>query len=138
MIKDLWINLPVKNVAKSKEFFKAMGFSFNTQYGDQANSASLIIGEKKVVVMLFDETTFSGFANGEVADAQKGTELLLSIGVDSKEEVDELAKMAVAAGGASKHKPADMQGWMYGCLFIDPDGHKWNVLYMDMSKMPQG
>ena len=135
MITDLWINLPVKNVAASSSFFKALGFTFNTQYGNSENSASLLVGKQNVVVMLFDEPTFKGFCTTEVADTNLGTEVLISIGVDSKEEVDELAQKAIAAGGTSPHQPSEMKGWMYGCLFIDLDGHKWNVLYMDMSKM---
>jgi hypothetical protein len=135
MITDLWINLPVKDVAKSKAFFKELGFRFNTRYGDMNNSASLIVGEKSVVVMLFDEKSFNGFTGSEVADITKSTEVLLSVGVDSKEAVDELAKKAVTAGGSSKHQPKEMEGWMYGCLFTDLDGHRWNVLYMDMTKM---
>jgi predicted lactoylglutathione lyase len=138
MIKDLWINLPVKNITKSKEFFTKLGFSFNTNYGNSDNSASLLIGQKNVVVMLFDEPAFKSFTNSEVADTKQATEVLLSIGAESKDEVDEIAKKAIAAGGTSNHTPGEMQGWMYGCVFTDIDGHQWNVLYMDMSKMPQG
>lgn len=135
MINDLWINLPVKNVAASKAFFSALGFTFNTTHGNSDNSACLVVGQKNVVVMLFDEPSFKGFSNSQVTDTTTSTEVLLSIGVESKEEVDELAKKAVAAGGTSNHQPGEMQGWMYGCLFIDLDGHRWNALYMDMSKM---
>lgn len=138
MIKDFWINLPVKNITKSKEFFTELGFSFNTKHGNSDNSASLLIGQKNVVVMLFDETAFKSFTNSQVADTKEANEVLLSIGAESKDEVDEIAKKAVAAGGTSNHKPGEMQGWMYGCVFTDLDGHKWNVLYMDISKMQQG
>ncbi|MGI8637417.1 MAG: VOC family protein, partial [Segetibacter sp.] len=135
MIKELWINLPVKDINKSKAFFKELGFSFNTQHGNTDSSASLLVGQKNVVVMLFSEPAFKGFINSEVANAKQGTEVLLSVGVESKEEVDDLAKKAVAAGGSSNHQPREMEGGMYGCVFTDLDGHKWNVLYMDMSKM---
>ena len=135
MIQDLWINLPVKDVNKSKEFFTSLGFSLNQRFPNSDTSASLLIGKKNTVVMLFDEPTFQGFTNASVADTKQATEVLLSIGAESKDEVDELAKKAVDAGGTSNHKPTEMQGWMYGCLFIDLDGHRWNVLYMDMSKM---
>ncbi|MDB5250811.1 MAG: extradiol dioxygenase [Segetibacter sp.] len=135
MIQDIWINLPVNDVNKSKEFFTKLGFSLNQRFPNSDTSASLLIGKKEVVVMLFDEQTFKGFSNAQVADAKQVTEVLLSIGAESKEEVDELAKKAVAAGGTSNHKPGEMKGWMYGCLFVDLDGHRWNVLYMDMSKM---
>lgn len=137
MTKEFWLNLPVKNVKKSKEFFTKLGFKFNTQYGNSDTSAALMIGEKNIIVMLFEEPAFKGFANNDVADTAKGTEVLLSFDAQSKEEVDEIAQKAADAGGITNHKPSEMQGWMYGCLFTDLDGHRWNVLHMDMSKMPK-
>ncbi len=137
MVKEFWINLPVKNIAKSKEFFTQLGFSFNSQYGNSDNSASLLVGQKNVVVMLFDEPTFKSFTGTDITDTARASEVLLSIDAESKEEVDEMARKAIAAGGASNHEPKPMQGWMYGCIFSDPDGHRWNVLHMDMSKMPK-
>ncbi|MDB5272308.1 MAG: extradiol dioxygenase [Chitinophagaceae bacterium] len=135
MINDIWINLPVKNVQQSKAFFKQLGFEFNTQYGDTDVSAGFVIGKK--VVMLFEESMFKGFAGNELSDVKKGTEVLFSIGAESKADVDELAQKVEAAGGTLYSKPAINQGWMYGCAFIDLDGHRWNALYMDMSKMPK-
>ena len=137
-MKQFWISLPVKNIAKSKDFFSKLGFTFNTKQGNGPNSACLMLGEKNVVCMLFDEPTFKQCINHE-ADLSKNTaEVLLSIDAQSKEEVDEMVEKAIAAGGTSNHKPSEMKGWMYGCVFSDLDGHRWNVLYMDMSKMPQG
>jgi predicted lactoylglutathione lyase len=133
-MKDFWLNLPVKDVNKSKEFFDKLGFTFNPHY-NAPNSASMLLGEKGVVVMLFDEPTFKGFTGNEIAT--KSNEVLLSVDAASKEAVDEMAHKAVEAGGSTNHKPYTMDGWMYGCVFSDIDGHKWNVLYMDMSKMPQ-
>jgi len=135
MAKQFWINLPVKNIHKSKEFFTKLGFKFNTVHGNTENSACLLIGEKEVVVMLFDEPTFKGFTNNEITSTKQSTEVLLSIDAQSKEEVDEMVKKAIAAGGSSNHIPKEMQGFMYGCVFTDLDGHRWNVLYMDMTKM---
>ncbi len=137
MTKQLWINLPVKDVKKSKEFFTKLGFKFNEHMGNSENSAGLLIGDKNTIVMLFDEPSFKGFTSAEISDVTSAAEVLLSIDAESKEEVDEMAEKAVAAGGKSNHKPREMKGWMYGCLFVDPDGHRWNVLYMDMSKMPK-
>ena len=136
MTKEFWINLPVKDINKSKEFFNKLGFKFNTKHGNNEYSASLLIGDKNVVVMLFDEPTFKSFTNNEIVNTKQGTEVLLSIDAESKEEVDEMAEKAIKAGGKSNHKPTDMKGWMYGCIFSDIDGHCWNVLYMDMSKIP--
>ena len=134
MAQQFWLNLPVKNVKKSAEFFKKLGFKFNAKHGGGDNSVCLLLGEKEVVLMLFDEPTFKSFV-GNAELSTKTTEVLLSIGVDSKEEVDALVAKAVEAGGSSKHKPSEMTGWMYGTNFTDLDGHIWNLLYMDMSKM---
>ena len=85
--------------------------------------------------MLFDEPTFKKCLGGAAWDLSKSTEVLLSIDAQSKQEVDALAQKAIDAGGSSTHSPSEIKDWMYGCLFTDIDGHKWNVLYMDMSKM---
>ena len=138
MIKQLWINLPVKDVNRSREFFTGIGFTLNTQYGNSEHSASLLVGEKNIVVMLFNESTFEKFTGNKIADTGQGTEALFSIDAESREEVDEMAKKAAAAGGLVFAKPGENQGWMYGCGFTDLDGHRWNVLYMDFSKMPKG
>ena len=137
MVKDIWINLPVKDVKKSKEFFVKLGFKLNPNNGNTENSACFLVGDRNIVLMLFDEPSFNGFTNHALADTKQGSEVLLSVGVGSKEQVDELAKKAVEAGGTSTHTPGKMEGWMYGCLFVDLDGHRWNALYMDMSKMPR-
>ncbi len=136
MTKQLWINLPVKDLQQSKAFFEALGFSFNTKYGNTDHSASLLIGEKNIVVMLFTEPLFESFTRRKIADTATGTEVLFSIDAESREEVDEIAVKVVAAGGDLFAQPAEQQGWLYGCGFADPDGHRWNVLFMDMSKMP--
>lgn len=136
-VKDIWINLPVKDVKRSKEFFTNMGFRFNTTHGNTDQSACLLIGEKNVVVMLFEEPTFKGFTNKQITNTKSGIEVLLSVDAATKEEVDQMASNANLFGGHSDHKPSEMKGWMYGCLFSDPDGHCWNVLFMDHSKMPK-
>ena len=134
MTNQLWLNLPVKNIERSKEFFSKLGFSFNTQHGNSPVSASLVIG--KNVVMLFDEASFKAFTKTDITDTSKTNEILISIDAESKEEADELAKKVEQAGGTIYGKPGEKDGWMYGFGFIDLDGHRWNVLYMDMSKMP--
>lgn len=137
MIKQVWLNLPVKNVARSKDFFTAIGFRLNTHYGNSTDSASLLIGERDFVVMLFSEQVFKGFVQNELSDAQKTSEMLVSYDAESRAEVDEIAAKVLDAGGTLFAKPAEVQGWMYGCGFSDLDGHRWNVLHMDMSKMPK-
>ncbi len=134
MTKEIWLNLPVKEVAKSKIFFSKMGFSFNEQH-DTDHSTCMLVGEKNFVVMLFEEAMFEGFVQNKITDAQSGSEILISIDAESREEVDALARKAEEAGGTLFAKPTEIQGWMYGCGFADLDGHRWNVLFMDFSKL---
>ena len=136
MTKEIWINLPVKNVPRAAQFFKSIGFAINPHYNNSDSSASFFIGEKKIVLMLFNEDQFKSFTKANIADTGAGSEVLFSIAAESPADVDEIAKKAEAAGGIVFGKPTDIQGWMYGCGFCDPDGHRWNVLYMDVSKMP--
>ena len=135
MMKTVWLNLPVKDLNKSKAFFARLGFSFDTEHGNSADSGCFMVGEDKFHVLLFPENTFKGFTKNELADAGKATEVLISLGAESREEVDQLAQKAAEAGGNLFGQPSEIHGCMYGCGFTDLDGHRWNVLYMDMSKM---
>ncbi len=132
MAKDFWLSLPVKNVKRSREFFTKLGFKFTPGPGNTDTSAPLVIGNKNVVVMLFEEPAFKGFVNQEITNTDKSCEVLLSFDAASKEEVDEIVLKVIEAGGTSTHKPYEMQGPMYGCVFRDLDGHCWNVLHMNM------
>jgi uncharacterized protein len=133
MTKQIWLNLPVKDVAKSKVFFAKIGFTFNGQ-NDTEHSACMMVGDKNFVIMLFEESIFAEFAQTTITDTKRSAEILISIDAENREEVDEFAEKVVAAGGILFAKPAENQGWMYGCAFADLDGHRWNVLYMDLTK----
>jgi predicted lactoylglutathione lyase len=85
--------------------------------------------------MLFPNNVFKNFTQNEITDTKKGTEVLINIDAQSKEEVNEMAKKVRAAGGRIFAEPGESQGWMYGFGFEDLDGHRWIMLYMDMSKM---
>ncbi len=137
MIKTVWLNLPVKDIKKSKEFFAKLGFSFDTEHGNSDHSGCFMIGDDKFHVLLFPEDTFKGFTKNELVDTSKTTEVLISLGAETREGVDEIARKALEAGGKVYSGPAETQGWMYGCGFEDLDGHRWNVLYMDFNKMPK-
>ena len=133
MTKQIWLNLPVKNIEKSKKFFSSIGFSFNEEYcNDQ--SACMLVGEKNFVVMLFEESMFVTFVQNNVLASPTHAEMLISIDAESRQEVEDLAQKVNDAGGVVFAKPAENQGWMYGCGFSDLDGHRWNVLFMDYSK----
>jgi uncharacterized protein len=138
MTKEFWVNLPVKDINRSRKFFTEIGFSLNQKYGNSEESASFLIGDKNVVLMLFSEPVFKGFIRTEISDTSQSTEVLFSIDAENREEVDALAKKVSKAGGTIFSQPEEHQGWMYGFGFTDPDDHRWNVLYMDMSKIPKG
>ncbi|KAF2341658.1 VOC family protein [Flavobacterium tistrianum] len=135
MTKQIWLNLPVKDVAKAKDFFWKIGFSFNEQH-DTPSSTCMVVGEGHFVIMLFEEMLFSSFSKNSITDTNLSSEVLISIDAESREEVDELAEKVKEAGGNVFAPPAESQGWMYGCGFTDLDGHRWNVLFMDFSKLP--
>jgi predicted lactoylglutathione lyase len=134
MTKQIWLNLPVKEVAKSKAFFSKIGFSFNDEH-DTPSSTCMVVGEGNFVVMLFEESLFASFSQNPLTDTQTSSEVLISIDAESAAEVDQLAKKVKEAGGTIFAPPAESQGWMYGCGFADLDGHRWNVLFMDFSKL---
>jgi uncharacterized protein len=127
-VRSIFVNLPVADVATSRAFFGALGFGFNEQFSD-ASTACLVI-EQNVFAMLMTPERFGDFVVGEVADAQKTTEVLLALSADSREEVDRLKATALAHGGATWKEDQD-HGFMYGCSFADPDGHVWEAVWMD-------
>jgi uncharacterized protein len=133
--QDIWLNLPVKNLARSTAFFTALGFARNPGPGNTEQSASFLVGEKKVVLMLFLEPVFAGFTAHALADTKRGSEVLFSLGAASRSQVDEMADRARSAGGTLFAEPTESNGFMYGCGICDPDGHRWNVLFMDSRKM---
>jgi len=134
MATQIFVNLPVKDLNKSKEFFAKLGFSFNPQFTNE-DGACLIIGEN-IFAMLLTEPFFKTFTKKEIADAKKTTEALIAIDAESRQAVDEMVKKAVEAGG-SVYRDADDNGWMYAHSFADLDGHQWEILYLDKSKIPQ-
>lgn len=136
-MKTIWLNLPVKNIQKSKAFFNAIGFRENPRHENAENMGSFLIGENDFVLMLFPEEQLKTFVGNEIADTSKGSEMLINIDAQSKTEVDEMAATVRKAGGKIFAEPAEVQGWMYAFGFADPDGHRWNMLYMDLKKMTQ-
>ena len=135
MATKIFVNLPVKDLSKSVEFFTKLGFTFNPQFTDE--SATCMIISDSIFAMLLVESRFKDFTKKEIADATKTTEVLIALDAESREEVDTIVKNAVAAGGSTYRDPED-HGWMYGHSFADLDGHQWEFAYMDISQMPQG
>jgi uncharacterized protein len=137
MIQQVWLNLPVKDIEKSKIFFRAIGFKENPMHKNAKHLDSFFIGENKFVLMLFPEETFKTFSGNAISDTTKGNEVLINFDAESKEEVDAMAEKARKAGGKIYAKPGESQGWMYAFGFEDLDGHRWSMLYMDLAKMPK-
>ena len=133
MAKQLFVNLPIKDIDKTKEFFTTLGFTFNPRFTDK-NGACMVIGEN-IFAMLLAEPFFKSFIKKEVCDARTSTEVLLALSLENREQVDEMMSKALAAGGSEPRQPQD-HGWMYGRAFEDIDGHIWEVFFMDESKMP--
>jgi predicted lactoylglutathione lyase len=127
--KQIFVNLPVKNLEKSKAFFAALGYTFNEQFTD-ANAACMVIQEGSIHAMLLVEDFFKTFTDKSLTDTSKSTEVLLCLSCESRAEVDELVTKAVAAGGTVPRAPQDY-GFMYGHGFQDIDGHLWELSYMD-------
>ena len=134
MATKIFVNLPVKDLNKSKEFFARLGFSFNEQFTDD-KAACLVIGEN-IFAMLLREEFFKMFTKKESAGAKKTKEALIAIDAESGQQVDDMVKKAAEAGG-SIYRDAEDHGWMYGHGFADLDGHQWEVLYMDEAALAQ-
>jgi hypothetical protein len=135
MGKQIFVNLPVKDLDKTMEFFTKLGFKFNPQFTDK-NAACMVI-EDNIFAMLLVEKFFKSFTPGKnISDARKNTEVLNALSFNSRKEVDNMTNKAVKAGGKEFRKAQD-DGWMYGRAFEDLDGHIWEVFYMDESKAPK-
>jgi predicted lactoylglutathione lyase len=131
MATQIFVNLPVKDLDKSKQFFTDIGFTINPQFTDE-KAACVVISEDIYAMILREEFFKTFIPNKEIADSTKSTEVLVALSADSKEKVNELADKALAAG-ASKLREPDDYGFMYSRSFQDPDGHIWEVVYMDMN-----
>jgi len=134
MISQIYVNLPVKNLEKTKDFFSKLGFTFNPAFTDK-NAACMIIGEN-IYAMLIVEEFFKTFTKKKISNAKRSTEVLLALSAQDRKKVDELLDKAIAYGGREAREPQDY-GWMYGRSFEDVDGHIWEIIYMDESKRVQ-
>lgn len=128
MNKQIFVNLAVKDLDKSKAFFGALGFTFNPQFSNE-QGACMIIAEDSIYAMLLTEDFFKTFIDKPIARAHEVTEVLNCLSCESREEVDDLVAKALAAGGKAPRKPQD-HGFMYAHGFEDLDGHIWELVYM--------
>lgn len=128
MARQIYVNLPVKDLEQTKAFFGGLGFSFNPQFSDE--QALCMVVEDNIYVMLLVESFFKSFISKEISDAKKSTEVLVCLSCNSRAEVDELVAKAVEAGGTIPREPQDY-GFMYSRAFEDLDGHIWELVYME-------
>jgi uncharacterized protein len=126
--RKIFVNLAVKDLTRSKEFFTKLGFEFNPQFTND-QGACMVISEE-AYVMLLVEPFFQTFTQKAICDATKQTEAINGLSCSSRAEVDELTKRALAAGGTPCQPPQDY-GFMYSQSFYDVDGHHWEVIWMD-------
>lgn len=128
----IFVNLPVKDLTKTVSFFTKLGYKFNPQFTDE-NATCMIITDD-IYVMLLVEPFFKSFTKKEIPDTSKASEAILALTADSREKVDDLIMKSVAAGGIEVRPPQEQDG-MYGRSFQDPDGHLWEVFYMDPNQI---
>ena len=127
MHKQIILNLPVKDLDKSRAFFAALGFTFNSRYSGE-NAAFMNIVEGNIEAMLTTEPFFQSLIGKPVANAREANEVVICLSCESREEVDSLIAKAQAAGGRIPHPPED-HGFMYDQGFEDIDGHLWNLVW---------
>jgi uncharacterized protein len=128
MATKIFVNLPVKDLSRTVEFFTKLGFTFNPQFTDE-NATCMIIGED-IYVMLLIERFFKTFTKKEICDVAKDAEVIVALSAESREKVDQIMNKVLEAGGKESRDPQD-HGWMYGRSFQDIDGHLWEIIYMN-------
>jgi predicted lactoylglutathione lyase len=134
MATKIFVNLPVKDLNRSKAFFINLGFTINPQFTNE--KAACVVISEDIFAMILTEDFFKTFIpKTEIADATKSTEVLVALSADSKAKVNEMADKALAAGASQLREPEDL-GFMYSRSFQDPDGHIWEVVWMDMDAVP--
>ncbi|PWN71999.1 glyoxalase/bleomycin resistance/extradiol dioxygenase family protein [Chryseobacterium phosphatilyticum] len=130
---QIYVNFPVKDIQKTKEFWTKLGFPINEQFSDD-KAVCVMMNEDSIYVMFLVEEYFQTFIDRPIAPVNT-TRSLVSIGLNSREEVDQVVNTALENGAYQHEEPEDF-GWMYQNSFWDPDGHGWNIIFADPSQMP--
>jgi len=128
----IFVNLPVKDLNKTIDFFTKLGFKFNPQFTNE-NATCMIVGDD-IFVMHLVEKFFKTFTKKEISDTSKNTEVIVALSVEGRENVDQMINKAIEYGGKESREPQD-HGWMYGRSFEDINGHLWEIIYMDESAL---
>lgn len=133
MPKQIFVNLPIKDLQASIAYYKALGFDHNPQFTD--DTAACIVISDTIYVMVLTHDKFKQFSDLPIPDATQQRQALYAMDFESREAVDAIAEKALSAGGRETRDTQDM-GFMYSRAFADPDGHTWEYFWMDMSQMP--
>ncbi|MEO8243200.1 MAG: VOC family protein [bacterium] len=128
MPQMIFVNIPVTDVARSRKFFEALGYTINEQFSDP--TAACVVLSESIYFMILNHERFQGFATKPLADPAKGTSVMVALSQDSRAAVDKITEAAVKAGG-SEPKPAQDMGFMYSRTFNDPDGNVFEPMWMD-------
>ena len=128
----MFLNLAVEDLQRSITFFRVLGFEFDQRFTDE--TATCMVVSDHAFVMLLVRDRFRDFTKRDLADPRTHTEAITALSAESREDVDELVEKALGAGGSAANDPMDM-GFMYGRSFYDPDGHLWEVVWMDVDAM---
>jgi predicted lactoylglutathione lyase/ABC-type transporter Mla MlaB component len=131
--RKIFVNLAVQDLDRSVAFFEQLGFEFDPRFTDETATCMIVSEEAFVMLLLRDR--FKDFTKKDLADPTAQTEAIVAFSADSREQVDELAEKALAAGGSPANDPIDMD-FMYSRSFQDPDGHLWELVWMDMGAVP--
>ena len=135
MPRQIYIGLPVKNLAEATAFFTRLGFTHHPYASDERTTGLVVTDD--TVLMLHVEPYFTEFTRSEITDTSTAREVTLGLSADSREQVDDLVQRAMAAGGRAMGDPVD-QGPIYMRAFLDLDGHRWSVIHFDGSSTPNG
>ncbi|MGH3329856.1 MAG: VOC family protein [Nocardioidaceae bacterium] len=134
MSRMMFVNLAVEDLQRSVDFFTGLGFKFNPQFTDE-NATCMVIGDEGYVMLLVKDY-FATFTKKDICDTSSQVETLIGLSAESREEVDTMADKALASGGQPANEAQD-HGFMYSRSFLDPDGHTWEILWMDPSALEQ-
>lgn len=136
MSKMIFINLPVTDLERSKAFYETVGATNNPQFSDE--TAACMVVSDVIHVMLLTHDKWRTFTDRTIPDAHGSAQVLLCLSADNKDEVIGMVDKAVGAGGSADPTPTQDFGFMYGRSFADPDGHIWEVMWMDAAAMAGG
>ena len=135
MTRQIFVNLPVRDLAKAKAFYEAIGAVNNPQFSD--DTAACMVLSDAIFVMLLTHAKWAGFTKKPIVDAHQASEVMLCLSASDRQAVDTIVEAAGAHGGKADVNPRQDLGFMYGRSFEDVDGHIWENVFMDMSQMPQ-